>query len=91
MFSKTFYWTNEDNERMVKTPWFEDPIPFKNAAKIGTEKVIKEHSTIGVVVTTDGSIVDIDREQYKDAEEEIINFYNIIFINHTFSNYKISL
>ena len=64
---------DEDNERMVKTPWFEDPIPFKEAAKIGTEKVIKEHSTIGVVVTTDGSIVDIDREQYKDAEEEIIN------------------
>ena len=64
---------DEDNERMVKTPWFEDPIPFKEAAKIGTEKVIKEHSTIGVVVTTDGSIVDINREQYKDAEEEIIN------------------
>ena len=64
---------DEDNERMVKTPWFEDPIPFKEAAKVGTEKVIKEHSTIGVVVTTDGSIVDIDREQYKDAEEEIIN------------------
>ena len=64
---------DEDNERMVKTPWFEDPIPFKEAAKIGTEKVIKEHSTIGVVVTTDGSIVDIDRDQYIDAEEEIIN------------------
>ena len=64
---------DEDNERMVKTPWFMDPIPFKEAAKVGTKKVIKEHSTIGIVVTTDGSIVDIDREQYKDAEEEIIN------------------
>ena len=63
---------DEGEERMVKTPWFEDPIPFKNAAKIGTEKVIKEHSTIGVVVTTDGSIVDIERSQYEKVEEEII-------------------
>ncbi len=64
---------DEEEERMVKTPWFEDPIPFKEAAKIGTQKVIQEHSTIGVVVTTDGSIVDIAREQYKAIEEEIIN------------------
>lgn len=64
---------DEDEERMVKTPWFEDPIPFKEAAKIGTQKVIQEHSTIGVVVTTDGSIVDIERSQYENCEEEIIN------------------
>ena len=63
----------DEEERMVKTPWFEDPIPFKEAAKIGTQKVIQEHSTIGVVVTTDGSIVDIDRSQYEKCEEEIIN------------------
>lgn len=63
----------EEEERMVKTPWFEDPIPFKEAAKIGTQKVIQEHSTIGVVVTTDGSIVDIPRAQYEECEEEIIN------------------
>jgi len=63
----------DEEERMVKTPWFEDPIPFKEAAKIGTQKVIQEHSTIGVVVTTDGSIVDIPRSQYEDCEEEIIN------------------
>ena len=63
----------EEEERMVKTPWFEDPIPFKEAAKIGTQKVIQEHSTIGVVVTTDGSIVDIPRNQYEKCEEDIIN------------------
>ena len=63
----------DEEERMVKTPWFEDSIPFKEAAKIGTQKVIQEHSTIGVVVTTDGSIVDIDRKQYEKSEEEIIN------------------
>ena len=63
---------DEEEERMVKTPWFVDPIPFKEAAKIGTQKVMQEHSTIGVVVTTDGSIVDIERKQYEDSEEEII-------------------
>lgn len=63
----------DEEERMVKTPWFEDPIPFKEAAKIGTQKVIQEHSTIGVVVTTDGSIVDIPRSQYEEVEENIIN------------------
>ena len=63
----------EEEERMVKTPWFEDPIPFKDAAKIGTQKVIQEHSTIGIVVTTDGSIVDIPRDQYEKCENDIIN------------------
>ena len=64
---------DEDGVRMVKTPWFEDAIPFDEAAKIGTQKVISDHSTIGIVVTTDGSISDIERENYVDAESEIIN------------------
>ncbi len=63
----------EDNQpRMVKTPWFDDPIPFNMAAEIGTQKVITEHSTIGIVVTTDGSISDIPREEYAEAEERVI-------------------
>ncbi len=62
----------EDGPRMVTTPWFEDPIPFQEAAEIGTRKVIAEHSTIGVVVTTDGSITDIPREDYVDAEERVV-------------------
>lgn len=59
--------------RMVTTPWFETPIPFNEAAEIGTRKVITEHSTIGLVVTTDGSITDIDREDYVEAEERVVN------------------
>ncbi len=58
--------------RMVRTPWFADPIPFENAAEIGTQKVIGEHSTIGIVVTTDGSIGEIGRESYVDAERRVI-------------------
>lgn len=59
--------------RMVTTPWYEEEIPFEQAAEIGTRKVITDHSTIGIVVTTDGSITDIDRESYIDAEERVIN------------------
>lgn len=59
--------------RMVKTPWFEEEIPFNLAAEIGTRKVITEHSTIGLVVTTDGSISDIPREEYEEAEERVIS------------------
>lgn len=62
-----------DNPRMVKTPWFEKEVPFNMAAEIGTKKVITEHSTIGLVVTTDGSIGDIPREEYEEAEERVIN------------------
>lgn len=62
-----------DSPRMVMTPWFDDPVPFNMAAEIGTKKVITEHSTIGLVVTTDGSISDIPREEYEDAEERVIN------------------
>lgn len=60
-------------ERMVKTPWFDYDIPFTKAAEIGTKKVINEHSTIGVVITTDGSIGDIPRESYVEPEERTIN------------------
>jgi len=62
-----------DNPRMVMTPWYEEPIPFNMAAEIGTRKVINEHSTIGLVVTTDGSISDIPREEYAEAEERVID------------------
>ena len=62
-----------DKPRMVKTPWFPDEIPFNMAAEIGTQKVINEHSTIGLVVTTDGSISDIPRDEYEEAEERVVN------------------
>ena len=61
-----------DVPRMVDTPWFEEKIPFGEAAEIGTKKVITEHSTIGLVVTTDGSITDIARSEYEEAEERVI-------------------
>lgn len=62
-----------DNPRMVMTPWYDEPIPFNMAAEIGTKKVITEHSTIGLVVTTDGSISEIPRAEYEEAEERVIN------------------
>lgn len=62
----------EDGPRMVSTPWFEEPIPFQEAAEVGTRKVISEHSTMGLVMTTDGSITDIPRESYVEAEERVI-------------------
>lgn len=61
-----------DGPRMVLTPWFEEEIPFQQAAEIGTKKVITEHSTIGLVVTTDGSVTDLPREAYVDAEERVV-------------------
>lgn len=64
----------EDGEpRMVTTPWFDHPIAFNEAAEIGTKKVITEHSNIGLVITTDGSITEIDREDYIEAENRVIN------------------
>ncbi len=60
-------------ERMVTTPWFDHEIPMAEAAEIGTRKVISEHSTIGIVVTTDGTIADIPREDYLEAEERVIS------------------
>jgi len=66
--------TSENGKpRMVKTPWNDSPITFEQAAEIGTSKVIRDHATIGVVVTTDGSICDIPRENYEPAEDRVIN------------------
>ena len=62
----------EDAERMVKTPWFEEEIPFTQAAEVGTDKVMNDHSTIGLVVTTDGSVGEIPRANYVPAEEKTI-------------------
>jgi stage IV sporulation protein A len=63
---------DENGPRMINTPWYEEPIPFHEAAEIGTRKVIQEHSTIGVVITTDGSIGEIPRQDYVEAEERVI-------------------
>lgn len=62
-----------DQPRMVMTPWFNESVPFNMAAEIGTQKVINEHSTIGLVITTDGSISDIPRDEYQEAEERVID------------------
>lgn len=59
--------------RMVMTPWFDEEIPFNMAAEMGTKKVITDHSTIGLVVTTDGSISGIDRDEYEEVEERVID------------------
>ena len=63
----------DDKPRMVKTPWQEDEMPFEKAAEIGTKKVIEEHSTIGILVTTDGSITEIPRQDYIKAEERVVS------------------
>ena len=63
----------EDKERMVKTPWFDYTVPFSKAAEIGTKKVINEHSTIGIVITTDGSFGEIPRDNYIEAEKRTIS------------------
>ena len=64
---------DENGPRMVKTPWYDEQIPFIEAAEIGTEKVIKDHSTIGIVITTDGSIGEIERKDYVEAEEKVVS------------------
>lgn len=62
---------DENNQvRMVKTPWLKEAIPFPQAAEIGTGKVIRDHSTVGILVTTDGTIGNFPREAYKSAEEK---------------------
>ena len=77
------------NPRLVKTPWFTEEIPFVEAAEIGTEKVIKDHATIGIVITTDGSIGEFTRGEYLEAEEKVIGELNkinkpyIIILNST--------
>lgn len=63
---------DDDGPRMVMTPWFDHQIPFQEAAEIGTRKVISEHSTIGLVVITDGSVTDLERDDYVEAEERVI-------------------
>ncbi len=63
---------DENGPRMVKTPWYDEEIPFLEAAEIGTSKVIKDHSSIGIVVTTDGTFSEIKREAYQEAEERIV-------------------
>lgn len=67
---------DENGPRYVMTPWYSEPIPFVEAAEIGTEKVIKDHSTIGIVVTTDGSFGEFERKDYVQAEEMVINELN---------------
>ena len=63
---------DENGPRMVKTPWYDEEIPFIEAAEIGTDKVIKDHSSIGILVTTDGSFGEIERNNYIEAEEKIV-------------------
>lgn len=65
--------TENDKPRMVMTPWSEEPMPFEAAAEIGTRKVINEHSTIGILVTTDGTIGELPRESYIEAEQRAVN------------------
>ena len=67
-----------EQERLVKTPWFDHEIPFTQAAELGTQKVISEHSTIGIVVTTDGSFGDLTRENYVKAEEKTIDRKSVV-------------
>ena len=80
---------DENGPRMVKTPWYKDEIPFVEAAEIGTEKVIRDHSTIGIMITTDGTIGEFSRKDYIEAEEKIalelssINKPYIIILNTT--------
>ena len=63
----------DDSPRMVKTSWSDSPLPFEEAAEIGTNKVICEHSTLGIVITTDGSFSPLERNDYKDAEARVID------------------
>lgn len=63
----------DDMPRMIKTPWSDEEMPFEKAAEIGTKKVIEEHSTIGILITTDGSITDIPRDDYISAEERVVS------------------
>ena len=69
---------DENGPRYVMTPWYSEPIPFVEAAEIGTEKVIKDHSTIGIVITSDGSFGEFERKDYVPAEETVINELNEI-------------
>ena len=87
----------DGNPRMVKSPWYDDYIPLTEAAEIGTEKVIKDHATIGIVVTTDGSITEIARDSYIEAEEKVIQELKeigkpfIVILNSTHPNNRETL
>lgn len=63
----------QDTPRMVRTPWFDTEVPFDKAAEFGTRKVIEDHSTIGLLITTDGTVTDIERSEYIDAEKRVVN------------------
>ncbi len=65
--------TENDKPRLVKTPWSDEEMPFEEAAEVGTKKVITDHSTIGIVITTDGSVTDIERANYISAEEKVVS------------------
>ena len=93
------YEDEDGNPRMVKTPWFEESIPFVEAAEIGTKKVIEDHSTIGIVLTTDGSFGDLKRDSYIEAEDKVISelkelgkpFIVILNTKHPNSNMSINI
>ena len=86
--------TDENGPRMVKTPWYNEEIPFIEAAEIGTEKVIKEHSTIGIVIASDGSIGDFQRKDYIEAEKRVVEELQtigkpyIVVLNSTHPTHK---
>ncbi|MDO5555208.1 MAG: stage IV sporulation protein A [Clostridia bacterium] len=90
-----FGYMENDIPRMVKTPWSDEEIPFEIAAELGTKKVITEHSTIGILVTTDGSITEIPREDYIEAEERVVKelkelnkpFVIVLNTNNPYSDY----
>ena len=63
----------DDTPRMVRTPWYPEPIPFNMAAEVGTKKVITDHSTIGIVITSDGSFGELERHEFTEAEERVIH------------------
>lgn len=85
--------TDENGPRLIKTPWYTEEIPFTEAAEIGTEKVIKEHSTIGIVITTDSSIGEFERNDYIEAENRVIEELKelgkpfIVILNSTHPNH----
>ena len=85
-------YTEEDAPRMVTTPWFDEQIPFEQAAEIGTKKVISDHSTIGIMVTTDGTIGELTYDDYRDAEERVaaelkaLDKPFVILLNSAFPN-----
>ena len=90
-----FGYMENDIPRMVKTPWSDEEMPFEVAAELGTKKVITEHSTIGILVTTDGSITEIPREDYIEAEERVVRelkelkkpFVIVLNTNNPYSDY----